>query len=251
MPWLWWFVDLSYLKYVVTLSSRDLRISKADNSGTIEAAEFIGPLSRWAHDSKTAPRFIKYNMLQTMQLQEDLYDMCADCFKHLSLQIDKVACEVKLLRRKGKEPPATSAPSEEQTPTTSRDLMQRLSQPKSHAKSSVVEGNDEASPSPISPESPNSPDDLELGPRASQSRGSIIELGADPHEGQSRQSLQSSMLSTFEPRNSVKGPDVHHVHHAHHDLDLNEELEHVMGLRPSQATMLLTEILGSTTPSYL
>lgn len=186
-------------------------------------------------------------MLQTMQLQEDLYDMCADCFKHLSLQIDKVACEVKLLRRKGKEPPATSAPSEEQTPTTSRDLMQRLSQPKSHAKTSVVEGNDEASPSPISPESPNSPDDLELGPRASQSRGSIIELGGDPHEGQSR---QSSTLSTFEPRNSVKGPDVH-VHHVHHDLDLNEELEHVMGLRPSQATMLLTEILGSTTPSYL
>ena len=30
-----------------------------DKSGTIEAAEFIGPLSRWAHDSKTAPRFIK------------------------------------------------------------------------------------------------------------------------------------------------------------------------------------------------
>ena len=28
-----------------------------DNSGTIEAAEFIGPLSRWVHDSKTAPRW--------------------------------------------------------------------------------------------------------------------------------------------------------------------------------------------------
>ena len=27
-------------------------------------AEFLGPLSRWAHDSKTAPRFIKYNLLQ-------------------------------------------------------------------------------------------------------------------------------------------------------------------------------------------
>ena len=159
-----------------------------------------------------------------MQLQEDLYDMCADCFKHLSLQIDKVACEVKVLRRKGKEPP------EEQTPTTSRDLMQRLSQPKSHAKTSVVEGNDEGSPAPISPDSlspasPNSPDNLELGPRDSQA-GSI-ELGAEPHEG------QSSM------RSSVKGPDLH-------DLDLHEELEHVMGLRPSQATMLLTEILGSS-----
>ena len=73
---------------------------QADQSGTIEAAEFIGPLSRWAHDSKTAPRFIKYNMLQTMQLQEDLYDMCADCFRHLSLQIDKVSVEVKGISRK-------------------------------------------------------------------------------------------------------------------------------------------------------
>ena len=27
-------------------------------------------LARWAHDSKTAPRFIKYNMLQSMHLQE-------------------------------------------------------------------------------------------------------------------------------------------------------------------------------------
>ncbi len=70
-----------------------------DQSGTIEASEFIGPLSRWAHDSKTAPRFIKYNMLQSMQLQEDLYDMCADCFKHLALQIDKVACDVEVLSK--------------------------------------------------------------------------------------------------------------------------------------------------------
>ena len=30
-----------------------------DGSGTIGAAEFIKPLSRWVHDSKTAPRFIK------------------------------------------------------------------------------------------------------------------------------------------------------------------------------------------------
>ena len=218
--------------------------NQADNSGTIEAAEFIGPLSRWAHDSKTAPRFIKYNMLQTMQLQEDLYDMCADCFKHLSLQIDQVACDVKAVRKKGKAPP--EAP-EDQSPTISRDLMQRLSQRKSHAKTSVVEGKDEGSPgspsstspeplspapeSPESPSSPNSPG-LEIGPRAR----SIIELGADPHQG------QSSTL-TVEPRNSVasvKDPDFHL------NMDLNEELEHVMGLRPSQATMLLTEILGST-----
>ena len=69
-----------------------------DGSGAIEAAEFIGPLSRWAHDSKTAPRFIKYNLMQTMKIQEDLYDLCEDCFKHLALQIDKVFGEVKSLK---------------------------------------------------------------------------------------------------------------------------------------------------------
>ena len=31
-------------------------------SGYINATEFIAPLSRWVHDSKTAPRFIKYNL---------------------------------------------------------------------------------------------------------------------------------------------------------------------------------------------
>eukprot|EP00435_Cladocopium_sp_Y103_P010174 s1083_g2.t1 len=44
----------------------------SDQSGTIEAAEFIGPLSRWAHDSKTAPRFIKYNMLSLGRNPDDL-----------------------------------------------------------------------------------------------------------------------------------------------------------------------------------
>ena len=66
-----------------------------DGSGSIEVAEFIGPLSRWAHDSKTAPRFIKYNLMQSVKMQEDLYDMCEDCFKHLSLQIAKVFAELK------------------------------------------------------------------------------------------------------------------------------------------------------------
>ena len=64
-----------------------------DGSGTIEAAEFIGPLSRWVHDSKTAPRFIKYNMLQTMHLQEDLYDLSTECFKHLSERVEVLANE--------------------------------------------------------------------------------------------------------------------------------------------------------------
>ncbi|CAE7645481.1 Cacna1c [Symbiodinium sp. CCMP2592] len=69
-----------------------------DNNGTIEVGEFIGPLSRWVHDSKTAPRFIKYNMLQTMQLQEDLYSLSKHYFGHLSERIDTLAAHLSILR---------------------------------------------------------------------------------------------------------------------------------------------------------
>jgi len=43
-----------------------------DNSGSIEQNEFIRPLSRWVRDSKTAPRFIKYNMMRTMHKQDEI-----------------------------------------------------------------------------------------------------------------------------------------------------------------------------------
>ena len=76
-----------------------------DESGTIEVSEFIGPLSRWAHDSKTAPRFIKYNMLQTMHLQQDLYDLSVDCFNHLSSRIDDVAQQILVAHGQGQAKP--------------------------------------------------------------------------------------------------------------------------------------------------
>lgn len=43
-----------------------------DGSGAIEAEEFIVPLSRWVRDSKTAPRFIKYNLMHAINQQEEL-----------------------------------------------------------------------------------------------------------------------------------------------------------------------------------
>eukprot|EP00435_Cladocopium_sp_Y103_P000658 s3421_g1.t1 len=43
-----------------------------DGSGFIEPNEFIRPLSRWVHDSKTAPRFIKYNMMRLMNEQNEI-----------------------------------------------------------------------------------------------------------------------------------------------------------------------------------
>lgn len=69
-----------------------------DSSGTIEVAEFIGPLSRWAHDSKTAPRFIKYNLLQSINLQEDLYDMSHSYFHGLSHKMDDIQNQLQMLR---------------------------------------------------------------------------------------------------------------------------------------------------------
>ncbi|CAE7662043.1 TPC1 [Symbiodinium sp. CCMP2592] len=59
--------------------------------GAVEAQEFIAPLSRWVHDSKTAPRFIKYNMVRTMQNQEELFDLSRDYFDFLAMRVDSLS----------------------------------------------------------------------------------------------------------------------------------------------------------------
>ena len=41
-------------------------------SGAINKEEFVGPLSRWILDSKTAPRFVKYNVEQVLLRQEEM-----------------------------------------------------------------------------------------------------------------------------------------------------------------------------------
>ena len=38
--------------------------------GEIKSEEFIAALSRWVHDSKTAPRFVKYNVQRALQMQD-------------------------------------------------------------------------------------------------------------------------------------------------------------------------------------
>ncbi|CAJ1421957.1 unnamed protein product [Effrenium voratum] len=63
----------------------------ADGSGAIEAHEFIAPLSRWVRDSKTAPRFIKHNMLQSLDMQEELLKLQQYHFSQLSQRIDSLA----------------------------------------------------------------------------------------------------------------------------------------------------------------
>ncbi|CAE7827105.1 RBG2 [Symbiodinium sp. CCMP2456] len=70
-----------------------------DGSGTIELEEFIRPLSRWVHDSKTAPRFIKYNLLRTMHQQEELHKHVEIGFVNMNSKIDSVTADLKKFTR--------------------------------------------------------------------------------------------------------------------------------------------------------
>ena len=56
--------------------------------GEIESQEFIAALSRWVHDSKTAPRFVKYNMLRSLQMQEYAFGIMQEQFDRLSARIE-------------------------------------------------------------------------------------------------------------------------------------------------------------------
>ena len=203
----------------------------ADASGTIEAAEFIGPLSRWAHDSKTAPRFIKYNMLQTMQLQEDLYDMCADCFKHLALQIDKVNVEVKglskhIVRKKGKKQHDTTAGI---SSPQFGDFLQQNPGPSRDIRASF---NDEVEKIPS--ELPE-----EMGPASSAS----IEAQLDLLEGVSRSRISQGpdygrriSLGGTEQWDALRVPAIP-------EAEMFDEMEHHTGVRASKQTEMLSEKL--------
>eukprot|EP00434_Breviolum_minutum_P011263 symbB.v1.2.009937.t1/scaffold640.1/size177612/20 len=59
--------------------------------GSIGASQFIAPMTRWVHDSKTAPRFIKYNMLRTLHQQEEFFNMSQDYLEALSCRMDLIA----------------------------------------------------------------------------------------------------------------------------------------------------------------
>ncbi|CAJ1431267.1 unnamed protein product [Effrenium voratum] len=66
-----------------------------EESGTLKVSDIIGPLSRWAHDSKTAPRFIKYNLMQSMQMQEELIQLSEERFDRLGCQVELLAAELR------------------------------------------------------------------------------------------------------------------------------------------------------------
>ena len=81
---------------VMDIDEADLRqlFDMIDTTGVgeIESSEFIAALSRWVHDSKTAPRFVKYNMLRSLQMQDDLYQTVQEQFEFLFRQIDSWSC---------------------------------------------------------------------------------------------------------------------------------------------------------------
>ena len=62
-----------------------------NGEGEIAAAEFIAPLTRWVHDSKTAPRFIKYNVLRSLTQQEELYELTKSYFDILDTRIQELS----------------------------------------------------------------------------------------------------------------------------------------------------------------
>lgn len=62
-----------------------------DASGSIEKEEFIRPLSRWIHDSKTAPRFVKYNVDRVLHQQEEILKLNHQHFHILQARMDELA----------------------------------------------------------------------------------------------------------------------------------------------------------------
>lgn len=62
-----------------------------DGSGAVERDEFVQPLSRWVHESKTATRFIKYNVARALHENEELREHTNSKFEQLNTNINRIA----------------------------------------------------------------------------------------------------------------------------------------------------------------
>ncbi|CAE7600348.1 TPC1 [Symbiodinium sp. CCMP2456] len=60
-------------------------------SGAVERDEFVQPLSRWVHESKTATRFIKYNVARALHENEELREHTNSKFEQLNTNINRIA----------------------------------------------------------------------------------------------------------------------------------------------------------------
>eukprot|EP00913_Durusdinium_trenchii_P017629 g16569.t1 len=101
---------------VMDIDEGDLRelfqMIDVDGSGSIESHEFIKPLSRWVHDSKTAPRFIKYNMIRYTDVtsKEKLSAEVQEVLQHTAVTIE--TSEPKEILERRLELPELPEPSE-------------------------------------------------------------------------------------------------------------------------------------------
>eukprot|EP00931_Biecheleriopsis_adriatica_P053500 TRINITY_DN31328_c0_g1_i1.p1 TRINITY_DN31328_c0_g1~~TRINITY_DN31328_c0_g1_i1.p1 ORF type:complete len:641 (-),score=135.10 TRINITY_DN31328_c0_g1_i1:53-1975(-) len=98
-----------------------------DNSGGVNAEEFIDCLSRWLTESKTATRFVKYNMMRVMAQQADLLHK-VQALESQSTRSIRRSATLKdvvsdVLRRKGRQQAtAVEEPEERKGTQTSRPL---------------------------------------------------------------------------------------------------------------------------------
>eukprot|EP00440_Ansanella_granifera_P072607 gb/GFBE01078786.1/.p1 GENE.gb/GFBE01078786.1/~~gb/GFBE01078786.1/.p1 ORF type:complete len:734 (+),score=127.88 gb/GFBE01078786.1/:1-2202(+) len=58
-----------------------------DKSGAIAPDEFMGALSRWLNESKTAARFVKYNVMKSMQTQSDIMNLMRQRLDRIDKQL--------------------------------------------------------------------------------------------------------------------------------------------------------------------
>eukprot|EP00930_Biecheleria_cincta_P076654 TRINITY_DN63860_c0_g1_i1.p1 TRINITY_DN63860_c0_g1~~TRINITY_DN63860_c0_g1_i1.p1 ORF type:complete len:551 (+),score=109.67 TRINITY_DN63860_c0_g1_i1:54-1706(+) len=77
---------------VLDLDAADLEqlfyMLDADNSGTVDKEEFINTLSRWKEDSRTAARFVKHNMRQSLEQQERILALQRMQYEYITATAD-------------------------------------------------------------------------------------------------------------------------------------------------------------------
>eukprot|EP00913_Durusdinium_trenchii_P028537 g26765.t1 len=71
-----------------------MNVIDADGSGAINKEEFVRPLTRWIHESKTAPRFVKYNVDRSLQAQEEILKQNHEQFCLLAHRLDELCAEL-------------------------------------------------------------------------------------------------------------------------------------------------------------
>ncbi|CAE8732551.1 unnamed protein product [Polarella glacialis] len=72
-----------------------------DGSGSVDPEEFINTLNRWANDSKTAARFVKYQMMRSIAEQEELKSLVVSKLESLEKSLKKPSQK---RRKDGKRP---------------------------------------------------------------------------------------------------------------------------------------------------